>query len=524
MADLIKKKINGVCWEISKNIPGYESIDKNDLYCKLDALFKYVSASGTERAKSHDLINFTLLKTGRRKIFGMMNLFDKDGKPDVYAKVFKDLSLSVKARHLFNDSKTKQEFILACEIADRGIPTAVQVAIGEKRRMGLLETSIIIVKSIENSVNLLDFFSDSKTLPNERHAVIEEFGKTARLSHDRGVLQEDFALNNFLAQRLPDKNFRVYLIDFERAGLCGSVSNDDRFWLLSKLNRAGFDFSISDKTRFLKAYLKGGPTQAGLPESKSELIKWMQSLDWETIKLLRKGAIRVWNSCVKNERKYRRHECQDFEGYYLSKHNPDILTGKINRLDSTDSQNDTENENEIRIIEYSSSGSAGSSLACWQNINALSKARINTAEPIAVFAKKDEHGNAFRPGGDNCYLIMSPATDAKDIKDIFAGIKEDEKRISFIYKLAGFICRLHIMGTFERDLAAGDLLANNFSGKYAIIFNGFNNFCVNVNASHNQRQSDVEKVINYFGSTISDVEKIKFNEFYAVNEVWYFER
>ena len=135
-------------------------------------------------------------------------------------------------------------------INQRGIPAIFAIAAGEKRHFGILEKSYLIVKKMDNVSNLKEFFCDEEHTPKERHKVMKLFGETARLSHDKGVLQTDFALNNFLVQTLPNAEFKVFLIDYERTELHATIATSKRFWILAKLNRSGMTFSANDKLRF----------------------------------------------------------------------------------------------------------------------------------------------------------------------------------------------------------------------------------------------------------------------------------
>lgn len=396
----IKKDINGISWLIRGD--EYSDILANKLKgIHTISQFLYPEHGSTIAP------GFIPIKIGRRKAFGLMNLLDVNGKPDVYVKIFNCPSLLLKLKHLFVQSKAKKEFDLANRISLRGIPTVSVFLVGEKRRFGLLEESCLMVKKLEDVVNLKDFFYDISQNPGERQDVIEEFGRIARLSHDHGILQTDFALNNFLFHRHRNsRGFRIYFIDFERAKVCRNISRRKRIWLLAKLNRAGSDFTRREKFRFLHAYFNHLRPEHPI----SAIIRLAKELDRKTIKLLRKGTRKVWKGCVKGDRIFSIFDSHLFKGHFVNSYKPEELINLVKKFDDLKKIDKIKLSDSINIISADAELSAAKGkglvlvhkliytdkdypFTVWQDSNALLMARINVSEPIGVFIRKNPYAD-----------------------------------------------------------------------------------------------------------------------------------
>lgn len=536
----IRKDINGISWLIGEY--EYSDILVNKLK-DIHAISQFLSPDPGSTIPAR----FVPIKTGRRKAFGIMNLLDVNGKPDIYVKIFNCASLLLKLKHLFVRSKAKKEFDLANSISLRGIPTVSVVLVGEKRRFGLLDESCLMVKKIEDAVNLKDFFYNINQNPVERLNVIEEFGRIARLSHDQGILQTDFALNNFLLQRHGnDKGFRIYLIDFERAKLCQNISRRKRIWLLAKLNRAGSDFTRTEKFRFLQAYFNSlqlkSPesrlnetinSRSSIASSRSEIIRLIKDIDRKTIKLLKNGARKVWKGCVKGDRIFSIYESRLFKGHFVNGYKAERLINLANNFDGLKKVDKIKLSDSINIIsaeaELSDAKWKGLVIvhklicqdksypfAAWQDSNALLRARINVSEPIGVFIRK---GRSAREG----FLITSYIHDTQDISDFFKNISSNDEKDAFLYRLGAFICNLHNFGGLICPLSSGDIVVKGKDKEktYKFYFGHPYNFLLNMSLSHRERLLDIERIIHFLGTTITEDEEKIFRWAYSKNKSWY---
>lgn len=192
---------------------------------------------------------------GRKRFFRV----EGDGaEPALYVKIFALRPGVGRMRYFLRPSKARRERAIAQKLAGRGFEVAAPIAVGERRRLGLLERSYSVIREIEarDLVRLLG--GDASGAGAERRALLERFGAFSRRLHDAGVDQDDFAPNNFLAR--PDGSF--VLIDFERCRVRRGPLGDSRFTQLAKLHRRDLGVSRSDRLRFLRAYLGEGAGRA----------------------------------------------------------------------------------------------------------------------------------------------------------------------------------------------------------------------------------------------------------------------
>ena len=551
----IKKKINGISWNIHEDLLKNDSLLSETIFDKL----KYINANlfflGQKVIAEQTLHNqefksehanrklFSPIKAGRRKVFGQMNLLDENGENDVFIKISNSSSLLLKLKHVFIPSKAMKEFVLSCKINKSGIPAVFIIAAGDEKRFCLLKRSYLIVKKINNVFNLTEFFYDPNLKPGDKHIVLEQFGKIARQSHENGIFQTDFALNNFLVKKISDNEFRVYLIDYERTKICKRISEEQKFWILAKLNRVGSDFSICDKLRFLRSYLNGNQEIPVKLKNLPNIKELMINLESETIRILHKGALKVWKGCIKGERRFNICRTDDFKGYFLSNQNKDVLVGIINdferyeeveninlnnsaRVTSVITDLSRNNDDQVFKIYRIKSNDSEFVNAFWQNSNALLKARLNIIEPFGLFIKEKQikeksdlsHNESRKYEG---YLITPYIHSMQDIKKFLGCISNSSERKLFLRKLVLFICSLNNFGTFIDNLFHSDIVINVENNKYKFYFMHTYNFIFDGSLSQNQKNRDIEKVVLYFGDKINDDEKDFLLNMYTRVATWY---
>jgi hypothetical protein len=184
------------------------------------------------------------------------------GEPALYVKVF-TLPGASGWRYLLRPSKARRERAVARAIEARGFAVARPVAVGERRRLGLLERSWAVSRDL-GARDLRAVLEDVRENGPERRALLERFAGFARRLHDAGVDQDDFSPNNFLVRG--DGAF--VLIDFERARLRRGPLGPRAWRQLAKLHRRDFGVSRSERLRFLETYL-GSTGAAGRAERRA---------------------------------------------------------------------------------------------------------------------------------------------------------------------------------------------------------------------------------------------------------------
>lgn len=226
-------------------------------------------------------------------------------------KIYRPASNWSRLLSLLRVSKAEREFDAALEIHKRGISTVLPIAVGIRRRHGLVMESCVIFPRLAGVVGLDEFLRgtftefpcrcevvpatepenpplpDTQTPRELRAAVVRAYGRYARSVHDAGINQDDFDPNNILlsfgasgartgahpadgrvcraenggAQEdsMPEQKRKyaigLRIVDFERASVGDPLPLRRRIWLLAKLNRFR-SASASDRIRFLIEYCR----------------------------------------------------------------------------------------------------------------------------------------------------------------------------------------------------------------------------------------------------------------------------
>ena len=188
---------------------------------------------------------------GRKRLFRVEG---NPGEPALNVKVFPPARGLRQLLYLLRPSKAWHEASIARRVKSRSFVSALPVAVGEERRFGLLGRSFSVIPELD-ARDLRAILTDPATSAKERRLLAESFGAFLRRLHDAGIDQDDPLPNNFLVKA--DQSF--VLIDFERCHT-GAPLGPRRWRLLAKLHRDDLGVSLTDRLRFLRAYL-GPPAE-----------------------------------------------------------------------------------------------------------------------------------------------------------------------------------------------------------------------------------------------------------------------
>jgi hypothetical protein len=204
-------------------------------------------------------------KAGASKSLWLAGLTIGGEERSFIIKRYENKTLPGRLKTLVRPSKAREELEAACGVSQRGIPTPVPLAIGERKRWGMVHESLVILEKLQDGQDLNRFFLVSD-IPGtsdrdgaEKWKIIKALGVLARRVNEAGVHQSDFALNNFLLERDDRGETKLYLSDFEKITLRRSLSFDQEITCLAKLNRVGREVSLADRMRFLKSYARAEP-------------------------------------------------------------------------------------------------------------------------------------------------------------------------------------------------------------------------------------------------------------------------
>ena len=182
---------------------------------------------------------------------------------DFYVKHFRSPRLTTLVHHMFRQGRAEKEFTLAAVLDRCHVNTVYPLALGERRRRGVLVESWLVTEAIPNGLTLFDLIENhvgTPALPDTvelRRHIADELARLAATVHDHGIEHRDLHERNIVVQPAGAGRFRFFLLDLHELRRHRTLS-----WALARreLTRMGRYFTIrtthADRLRFLKAYLR----------------------------------------------------------------------------------------------------------------------------------------------------------------------------------------------------------------------------------------------------------------------------
>jgi tRNA A-37 threonylcarbamoyl transferase component Bud32 len=457
-----------------------------------------------------------VLKKGRKKSFVHLESVI-DGK-EAYLKVFRLKDIFQRLKHQVLRSKARRELEVGLAARERGVPAVLPLAAGERRHRGLLQESYLLVQRLPGAVDLLKYLSRADVTHKQKARVIEALGRLSRKTHDAGIFQEDFSLNNFLLTDSLDSH--VSLIDFERTTVRKRLSAGEKEWTLAKLNRSALGgFTLADKFRFLRAYCKGR-------EEFSDLPRWKR-LERYTYQILRGDAWRISAASVRAGRGYRLYKDNRLTGYFLEGYRMEdilpivvkgqevkgeqrgqfVLSRRMDRIRKGGV------EESVLVYELGST-QRGLALAtrAWRASNGLMKGYFPVSPPVAAIEWVQE-------GGYRGTLLLKELEGAEDLREVLQRYSVPAgKRHSVLWHAARFLSRLHNFGTFAGNIFPGDLswvgdqLLGDGGGK--LYLTQPCNLVMKKGVDCKDRETDLQRLEDYLQGVLTEEEKDRLREQY----------
>ncbi len=411
-------------------------------------------------------------------------------------------------RQLVRPSKVRAEYRRALEVAARGVPTFVPLALGEGRtRLGPGD-SYLMTHSLEGTEPLSAFLEETlpRLAPSRRaelrRRLAVELGRLVARLHEAGVRHDDLHAANLLVRLEEDGTPALYLIDLHAVRLGSPLGWRASHANLVMLNRwFAMRSNRADRLRFWHAYYRGrtgavrgrwtagvlGRGAGGAPERLTlpVLARHLEVSTWASNLAFWKNRDR---RCLDSNRYYRRlrtaaacgHAVTDLDAATLSAlgADPDEPFRRPGVRLLKDSRSSTVAELEMavggrvrRVIYKRFRVTAWSDpwvnlvrrsapLRSWVYGHGLRERCLPTARPLAVLARRRA---GLRYEG---YLLTEKIEDAVDIHGFLGSLEAlpaTERRALLrrrIARVAHLVRELHRRQLSHRDLKAANLLTS----------------------------------------------------------------
>ncbi len=381
-------------------------------------------------------------------------------------------------------SKARREWRITTAASDRGLPTVVPVAYGERRRFGILMESYLLTVRLFNCVTLeASLFSDDGTLRADartrRHLIIL-LAQLLRRMHDYGIYHQDLHPGNFLVETLPSGEKCIYLLDLHRASARPSLSLAHRIKSLAQFNMfASISLNSGERLLFFNTYFgeeepwkNEKRTLLSLIETRTRAMRW-----------------RLWrrreDRCLYNNKYFMRLRFANLKGFARrdewKEEIADILLardmprGGASLLKASRSKSIWEKEITIQgakrllfIKHYRRKRGwqafkylwrCSQAVRSWQGAYALQIRNVNTVEAIAAL----EERRALHLLGD-AYLLTHKIPCVENLAAALAKLANPSRaaiqaRRELIRNLAFFFRKAHSRGIYHGDTKATNILA-----------------------------------------------------------------
>lgn len=218
-------------------------------------------------------VKFTVLKEKKKRLYLAVEYGGKHYHVKVHNFV-KEPKLNKMIGNIFSDSQAKRSWEKGCLFIDLSLPTPRPLGYLEKRRFGLLLSSILITEHLPDVVTLRNMYT---LLPDsvDRRFLIIELAKFVAMLHNKGVIHGDLKASNILVKRHNRENISFYITDLASAEFNKGLTIDEMASDIACLDTSfGSEIPPRERLRFLSHYCK---IIEGRDVNIRDLIKVVQS-------------------------------------------------------------------------------------------------------------------------------------------------------------------------------------------------------------------------------------------------------
>lgn len=385
---------------------------------------------------------YKLIKENR--VRSVISIPDSDtNKNGIYIKYFKRGSYSDYVKYLFVPTRTRTEWKVANALLSNDVNTALPLATAEKRRYGMLESSLLVTEAVTNSEPLMEYCQAnyegalSVEKEDEKNKLLDKLAGFIRDIHEKGFCHYDLHAGNILikfknSQSPSIYDCDLYLMDLHRVKILKSLSFRKILHNLSHIfNSLSSILTESDKLDFLRSY---GSNAISNIKDENELLGQIESQSSRIRNIHYKSRFK---RCLKESSAFSKKRVEDMKMFFRKGYDTNSLAGLIKRhhnaLVNDDGTAIIKRDTKTALTRLYLQGNAISNVVvkqykitcglslckniflasagkkAWVAGNGLSVYGLNTPEPLALIEKK-----MFGITTDS-YLIMEEVRDSLEM-------------------------------------------------------------------------------------------------------------
>jgi tRNA A-37 threonylcarbamoyl transferase component Bud32 len=448
-------------------------------------------------------------------------------------------------KYTFKRSRASAEWAVGRGLDDAGVPTAVPIAMAERRRL-VLSDAALVTREIAGALHLNAYVKEHFDAPGDprRAALYDDLARTVRRMHDAGFVHNDLHGGNLLVNGPPETP-RIFVIDLHSVTRRSRPSEGARWFDLVKLLHSMLTCSTpAERERICRVYEETGGGSgmriAGLA-ARGELSSSLEP------QLVRMELARVRSRTERALTRSTKFDVSRADGLVVhhlrtvtpaevarlvTAHRSTMTAGRPRVLkDATRSAitrqtAQTSDGPRSVIVKQYRCDSIGErlknavrrprALAAWIAGNGLLVRRFDAAEPLAL---------ALKGGGallSEAYLVMEDLGEDRRVDLValakFAGTLDAaarrEKR-SLVAATARLFRALHSAGVYHGDLKAVNLFVRDLPDGPAIVLADYDRVEFDEEVSVRRRIKNLAQLSASVAVCISLTDRLRFFREYA---------
>ncbi|OHB88518.1 MAG: hypothetical protein A3D13_06535 [Planctomycetes bacterium RIFCSPHIGHO2_02_FULL_40_12] len=261
---------------------------------------------------------------------------DINGK-GIYIKYFKKGGYSNYLKYLFLPTRTRTEWKVGNALLSNDINTALPLATAEKRRYGMLESSLLVTEAVTNSEPLMEYCQAnyegalSGEKEDEKSKLLDKLAGFVRDIHKKGFCHYDLHAGNILIKFKDNPpssphDYDLYLMDLHSVKILKKVSNRKRLHNLAQIfNSLLSILTESDKLDFLRSY---GSNAISDIKDENELLGQIESQSSRIRNIHYRSRFK---RCLKESSAFSKKMVEDMKIFFRKGYDTNSLAGLIKR-------------------------------------------------------------------------------------------------------------------------------------------------------------------------------------------------